>query len=199
MHYPLPTISRAKRLLAKYGTSGRYYGADPAVKLAFDAWPRNEAFEEILVKVVVLNRLYSTNIYNVYGVAEHIRRLNIDHRLASGDETLVADITHVTFAPEQNFAFYSFATKYCAWHQPDAFAIYDRYVDNVLWTHQRNHTFDKFYRYQLRDYPTLVKVLRAFAGHFGLNELSRKRIDKYLWLEGRLAYDGVSEADTDPA
>ena len=73
MHYPLPTISRAKRLLAKYGTSGRYYGADPAVKLAFDAWPRNEMFEEILVKVVVLNRLYSTNIYNVYGVAEHIR------------------------------------------------------------------------------------------------------------------------------
>jgi len=195
MKYPMPTLTRARRLLAKHGGSRRYYGADPAVGLIFNAWPRNAVYEEILVKVIVLNRLYSTNIYNVYGVAEHIHRLDIDDRLASGDETLVWDVTHAAFAPDQNFAFYSFATKYCAWHRPEVFVIYDSYVDDVLWTHQHTHQFGKFRRYELKSYPTLIKILHAFAVHFGLVDLSRKELDKYLWLEGRLAYDGVYEPD----
>lgn len=195
MKYPTPTIDRVKRLLAKYGTSGPYYGADPAVNLAFSSWPTNRMLEQILVKVVVLNKLYSTNIYNVYGVAEHIRELDIDSRLSAGDLSLVADVAHVAFARDQQFTFYSFATKYCAWHEPELFAPYDSYVDDVLWAHQRTSSFGSFHRYELRDYPALVRVLADFASYFGLREFSRKQLDKYLWLEGRLASDGVRVPD----
>lgn len=50
-------------------------------KLFFTFAPENTNIEDILLKVSTLNDFYSTNIFSVFPVAEHILSLNIDERL----------------------------------------------------------------------------------------------------------------------
>lgn len=183
MTLPKPTADYVWQRIEQFDGDPRYYGAEQACGLVFEQWPRNTTLDEILVKVTVLNRLYSTNIYDVWTVADHIQKLDIDARLASGDVTLVADIARVTLGGKRR-NFYSFAAKYCAWHEPDHFPIFDSYVEWILWEYKKAHAFDKFAKYELRDYPRFVSILDTFRTHFHLNDFSRKQIDKYLWIEG---------------
>ncbi len=146
------------------------------------------------MKVIVLNRLYSTNIYDVHTVAKHICDSDIDADLAAAAPKLVDRIAAVTFSTGKKLRLYSFATKYCAWHRPDVYEIYDRYVRDVLIEHQRHHNFsEKFAADDLLNYDRFRSVIAAFRSHFGLEEHSRKDIDKFLWIEGRLSNDGVMD------
>ena len=53
---------------------------DALDKLFFELLPSNEEISDILLKVATLNDFYSTNIFSVYPVAEHILSLKIDER-----------------------------------------------------------------------------------------------------------------------
>jgi len=68
-----------------------------------------------VVKVVVLNDLYRTNIYDPWSVAGHIVRLNIDNRLRAGDQTLIGDLARMRLGGKERILL-SFATKYAGWH-----------------------------------------------------------------------------------
>jgi hypothetical protein len=50
-----------------------------------DAFPGNTQIEDVLLKVTAINRLYSTNLYAVYPMTQHIVGLNIDPRLKEHD------------------------------------------------------------------------------------------------------------------
>ena len=81
--------------------------ADNALqKLFTQLCPNNTSLEDILIKCTTLNKLYSTNIFNVLPMAEHILSLNIDERLKQGDYTLVESIAKIS----DKRRFYSFAT-----------------------------------------------------------------------------------------
>ena len=54
-------------------------------KLFTQLCPYNTSLEDVLIKCTTLNKLYSTNIINIYAMAEHIHSLNIDERLHRGD------------------------------------------------------------------------------------------------------------------
>lgn len=116
-------------------------------KLFFNLCPQNVCIEDIFLKCSSLNDFYSTNIFDVHSVAKHILSLNIDERLRSGDISLVHDISHVRVgAKKEDRVFYSFATKYCSHHQPMKFAIFDNYVEKVLWHFQKKDKFSSFKR-----------------------------------------------------
>lgn len=170
--------------LADLRTDDRFYGAEGTVGLVFSQWPENVDFSRVHAKVVVLNALYATNIYDTYRVAEHIVGVGIDERLDRGDLSLVPAIAKVRFGTGEK-TLYSFATKYCSWHRQNLFQIYDGYVDWVLWEYRKAHPFAEFFRYQLREYIEFVRVIDAFRQHFGLAAVSRKDLDKFLWAEGR--------------
>ncbi len=176
-----PTPEHVRVGIATFDADPRL--GDKGVSLVFRQWPENDDYHEILIKVVVLNRLYSTNIYDPYTVAQHILSLAIDDRLSSGDADLIAEVARVQFGGRTRIL-YSFATKYCAWHRPDLFQIYDSYVDWLLWEYKRVFQFAQFRRVDLRDYRNFVDVVRALRDRFGLHEFSRKEIDKFLWIEG---------------
>jgi hypothetical protein len=129
---PEPTHEYVQKRKREIENDPTWFGADATVRLVFDSWPSNHVYAEVLAKVVVLNRLYSTNIFNVYAVAEHIVRLQIDERLASGDLTLAADLARVKIGDGVRNN-YSFATKYCSFQRPDVYQIYDSYVNWLLW------------------------------------------------------------------
>ena len=149
-------------------------------KLFTHLCPHNTDLDDIMIKCSTLNDFYSTNIFNVTRVAEHIFKQNIDARLAVGDPTLVEAIGRVS-----GKYFYSFATKYCAFHQPKQYNIYDSHVHNVLMYFSKRDKYAHHTHESLRDYPCFKEAISQFQKHYHLESFSAWELDKYLWLLGK--------------
>src|SRR5208337_3970425 len=100
----------------------------------------------------------------------------------AGDPTLVDEIAQIKFK-DKTWHLFSFATKYCAWHQPDKFQIFDRYVDQMLWSYREY--IGKFRREDLYNYEKFTGLIDKFRSCFKLESFCNKDLDKFLWLEGQ--------------
>lgn len=155
----IPSTEEVERYISIWNGLVNYVNQEHALdKLFFELCPQNVCIEDILLKCSSLNDFYSTNIFDVHSVAKHIFSLKIDERLKNGDISLVHDISHVRVgANKEERVFYSFATKYCSHHQPKKFAIFDNYVEKVLWHFQKKDKFSSFKREDLKDYAIYMK------------------------------------------
>jgi hypothetical protein len=106
--------------------------SDRALSRLFAQFRANTDIEEVLLKVATLNSLYNTNIFSVAAVADQIVSLDIDPRLAEGSPEIVEEIAVVRLGTHLRRN-YSFATKYCSWHAPNHYPIYDNLVERLLW------------------------------------------------------------------
>jgi hypothetical protein len=148
--------------------------------------PRNSEAGEVAVKVAALNGLYATNIYGVTQMARHIVGLNIDPLLATGvpEPNLVENIAVLTQKGKVR-RHYSFATKYCSFHRPDVYPIYDALVVGVLnGLLKQGEAFDTSIPGETwnGDYGVYCRSVLAFRRHYGLEEFSIRDLDKYLWM-----------------
>ena len=184
---PNPCKQEVLRYLQKWNEMENYRLQEEALdKLFLSLAPENKNISDILIKASALNDFYSTNIYSIFTVAKHIHSLHIDKRLQGGDVSLVPEMQRVVVGgKEKNF--YSFSTKYCSHHNPDAFPMYDSYVDKMLiYFRDREDTkFASFANKELKDYTRFKAVLERFREYFGLQEFTLKQIDKYLWQLGK--------------
>ncbi len=181
----VPSVKDAEWFLAYWDGLPKYSDHEKALnKLFFQVYPHNNCIEDIIIKCSALNDFYSTNIFDIHTVAQHILSLCIDERLEKGDRSLVNDIAHVEVNGKDHF-FYSFATKYCSHHQPRRYAIYDSYVEKVLLSMNKRKHFANFQREELKDYETYMSVIRAFQQTFGLMNYNIKQLDQYLWQLGK--------------
>jgi len=165
--------------------------ADQAVKMVFERWPGNTRQEQVLTKVVVLNSLYNTALYDVLTMAGHIVEQGVDLKLLQGDMTLVDDIRKGhgirRKTNKEEWDFYSFATKYCHWHAPSNYVMYDTNVDEALkGLNERLGFYRSFSSAMLRqEYSTLKEVINSLASTLGLTNLDYKKLDQALWMYGR--------------
>ena len=122
-------------------------GTDDALELLFGRFPKNDRLEEVLLKVVTLTTLYGAGLrfIDIHAVARHICRSEIDDGLDRGDLDLVHRIAN-PLEDEEFWRYYSFATKYCSFHRPRTFAIYDQYVERLLWEYAEKNRFSVFRR-----------------------------------------------------
>jgi hypothetical protein len=169
--------------------------SDPALNLLFSQYPQNANFDHVLLKVVALNALYSTMIRvnskitpTVYDVTRHIIHLNIDMKLDEGSDLLVDQIANTDelakrLNKEKQYN-YSFATKYCSFHKPEFYPIYDSRVNEYLWHLRKLGGLSRFERNSLWVYPKFKKIVKEFQLRYGLQDLSFKQIDAFLYLEG---------------
>ena len=169
--------------------------SEKALAEQFAAYPTNEDASHVLLKVVALNSLYSTRILAVLKLANHIagHGAKIDAALAAGTAEAVEAIASIGHT---DLTFYSFATKYCNWHRPDQYPIYDSRVDKYLWLLKKLgmlHTEKLAERGALWSYPTFREVMAAFREEFGLGAFSFKEIDKYLWSQGEAIWAVAEE------
>jgi hypothetical protein len=188
-----PTADDVRRAINEF--HGWDDEADPALNLLFAQYPKNTNIDHVLLKVVALNALYSTMIRvnspitpTVYDVARHIVNLNIDASLEDGSEFLVDKIANTselakTLGKERQYN-YSFATKYCSFHKPSSYPIYDSRVNEYLWHLRKLGSLDPFERNSLWIYSKFKKIVEVFQRRFGLQDLSFKQIDIFLYLEG---------------
>ena len=144
MFIELPTEKLINEYLIKFSKEERYTDANMAISDLYGRYPLNDNIESVLLKLSVLNDLYSTNIFGTYRLAKHILSINIDSYLSNGNESAVIKIATGHNIKNKNgteINFYSFATKYCHWHNRDEYPIYDSFVDKVLWCYQKEFKF----------------------------------------------------------
>jgi hypothetical protein len=147
------------------------------------AFPHNTDLSDVLLKVAAINSLYSTQIRGVYRVAERIVECRIDPHLDTGSARLIEAIASVDFDGMKRFN-YSFSTKYCSWHRPDLYPIYDSRVDLCLRGYKRQDRFDAFTANDLWNYARFRDVIRRFRDHYQLDAFSLKETDKFLYQQG---------------
>jgi hypothetical protein len=159
---------------------------EAALTELFRHFPQNTIASEVLLKVVALNQMYYTHILAFQEMALHIQGMgtSIDAALATGDPGIVDAIARITIRGKL-YNFFSFASKYCSWHKPDLYPIYDSQVDRYLWVLQKQvHFSDSFTRNEFADYSQFRDVVADFRRSYGLESVSFKDIDKFLWKYG---------------
>lgn len=143
--------------------------------------------EIIFLKVSTLNLYYSTFMLATKQMADGIFNLNIDTRLKKGDISLVEEIANCT--SRRN---YSFATKYCACHQPDKYPIYDdivgEYLARVI---SKGNLFGYSGAWSMvkegmkKNYIHYKEIYDSFIQQYGLTSLSYREVDWYLWTANK--------------
>lgn len=152
---------------------------------------KNTDIKEVLIKVSVLNSFYSTNIFDLISVAKRIIELDIDKYLEEGNLDIVNSIAKVAMKKDKVRFFYSFATKYCSFHNPETYAIYDSYVVKALKHYRDEDKFAEFNDDTLKDYRNFIDVILKFKSFYELNEFSLKQIDMFLWQAGKEGKYGI--------
>jgi hypothetical protein len=172
---------------------------DPAIEQAltelFDQYPDNSDLRHVLLKVVALNSLYSTQISvysetipNVMDVSRHIYQNyhEIDLALAAGSPEIVDWIASVKVSGKKDRYYFSFATKYCGWHKPELYPIWDSRVDRYVGCLKGQPRFAEFFNTGKDhwSYPQFRKLMTIFRDCYGLGSCTFKDIDKFLWIYG---------------
>ena len=166
--------------------------ADRALRPLFTAHRPNTDHASVLAKTVALNGLYRAGVLDIYRMAAHIHRngRQLDHLLAAGDPRAVALVRwghRIKKRRGSEFGFYSFATKYCHWHQPDQYPMYDSYVVVALKTVLRSlDQRDLLRGADLRDFSTFRRMVAAAKQGVGWKRHGYKGFDQALWIMGKV-------------
>jgi hypothetical protein len=179
-----PSVELIEKYVNKFNNETRFVVVENVLSEIFEKYPNNDNLRDVVVKATILNSLYSTNIYAIVRVSQHITNQKIDAKLKSGSPEVVEEIAHININGKiRNH--YSFATKYCHWHQPDIYPIYDSYVDQLLRAYNKEHNFMQFKQTDLRNYSKYKEIVDAFRRHYNLPRSNLKELDKFLWVYGR--------------
>ena len=191
MTIPKPSVEQVEIYLERWKGLEDYPKYECFLKELFTKYRQNDNEDKVLIKVKLLDSLYNTNIgmnTTAITVARHIVDLGIDQRIENKkpDLTLVNEIAKVERkkgkSKKDTVNLFSFATKYCSFHSPENYPIYDKNVEKMLWHFKPNNNFKKK---KLKCYPIFHAVLTEFIEHYKLNKFDLKQIDHYLWLAGQ--------------
>lgn len=151
--------------------------------MLWTAFPRNAKTSHVLLKVLVLNRLYSTRVddVDVEPLARHIAGLSIDPLLDRGALEAVGLIAD---CPGLKKKYLSFASKFCSRHSPGVYPIWDGNARACLWAYKKRDQFASFHNYDLWIYEKFLEKAVAFRDHYGLACFTLRQLDKFLYRTG---------------
>ncbi len=180
-----PSAEIVSTYLNRWKTLENYMLQEDSLRKLFkELCPDNKSIESVLLKVSALNDFYSTNIFDTYTVAKHIFNCDIDEDLENENISLVGKIAPVTISGKTR-NFYSFSSKYCSHHKPEAFPIYDSYVEKMLMHFKKKDRYASFKKDDLKNYSQFLGAIHEFKKYYNLVEFSLRQIDIYLWLTGK--------------
>jgi hypothetical protein len=155
----------------------------------FEHTPNNTDTKEINVK---LHLAYHDDTYGPYveDITRHILALDIDTKIKEGKLSVVKELANIK-SKNQTWNLIGFASKYCNYHNPDAFPIYTSRAVDVL------HTYFKVINIpsvDLDDYLIFSNYLDDFQEFIGAQELNYKELDKFIWLHRSVIREKYDEA-----
>lgn len=183
-------VKKASLLFGNHPKYGLY--VDEAIKKIFELFPNNTELQDVLIKVTVLNTLYGTNIYDVFGIAKHIIKIkNLDIKIQNGDISAVnlIRVGHgiIIKKSQKERNFYSFSTKYCSFHNNTSYPIYDNLVDDLIFKINEKLKWINIKKVDMENYEIYKSLIDNFRKNFG-NNMSYKDIDKSLWMIAKFIF-----------
>jgi hypothetical protein len=177
---PIPTISLVREEGNEFDRENKLI--EGTLGLLRAQFPHNTETSHVFLKVLVLNRLYSTRVndIDVEPLAHHIAGLGIDPLL---DQEALEAVDLITNCPDLK-KYLSFASKFCSWHKPTVYPIWDGNVRACLWAYKKQHQFAPFHNYDLWVYESYRAIIIAFRAHYDLDSLTFKELDKFLYRSG---------------
>ena len=148
----------------------------------FTKYPNNTTLAEVILKVNLLNAFYSTGILDVVTVATHIVTQHVDTDIQNGNVAVIDKIARVKHNGKC-WNHFSFATKYCSFHQPQKFPIFDSFIAECFSQLSKNNYFQKkFPKNTIRNcYSDFKKFYDEFMTKQPALPHDYKEFDKYLW------------------
>ena len=158
--------------------------AESTIRELFSTYPDNQDVRHILVKVIAINALYHARVLDMdlQPLSIHMKTIDeLDTRLRQGTPDVVDAIWKSQGTKRKYF---SFATKFCSWHNQEAYAIYDLNVWEALVAYRAKDERFAFRNSECNDYAGFLAIVRRFRKSYGLEDYSLKSIDKLLWRVG---------------
>ncbi|MDZ4840469.1 MAG: hypothetical protein SGJ04_10740 [Bacteroidota bacterium] len=184
-----PNVEQVKLANVAFNADDRNNANQKTVILLVNDYPTNTKIEDIYIKVVAINEMYDTAIADTYTMAKHILELNIDSDVQAGNIELVDKIAkeHGIIGKKtgKEVNFYSFATKYCHFHNVASFPIFDNNVRLLLLYFNKRKEFGTFRDEDLRKYKDFKRIYTYFISKFELTTLSLTEIDTYMRVAGK--------------
>ena len=148
----------------------------------FTKYPNNTTLAEVILKVNLLNAFYSTGILDVATVARHIVTQHVDTDIQNGNVAVIDKIARVKHNGKC-WNHFSFATKYCSFHQPQKFPIFDSFIAECFSQLSKNNYFqNKFPKQTIRNnYSDFKKFYDEFMTKQPALPHDYKEVDRYLW------------------
>jgi hypothetical protein len=102
--------------------------------------------------------------------------------LNRGDDTLVEIISKIIIEGRNHY-YYSFATKYCSFHRPDSYPIFDSRVKEYLWQLRNKGGLPRFQQQVLWNYPVLKRIIVRLKEQYSLQDFSTNRSTHFFTLK----------------
>jgi hypothetical protein len=181
----VPSDHVVDEYVQRFNDIERYRVAEKILDQLFSDDFSNNEIHIVFRKVSLLNSMASTNIYATFALSQHILSIkDFDERLHKNkDVVLVRELSHITINGKHK-NFYSFASKYCSYHDHESYPMFDGFVERILILYRDNYAFGQFRNIDLRDYKAFKEILNTFRSYFEL-EKSFREIDNFLWLYGK--------------
>ncbi len=158
----------------------------------FNKYKSNKNREEVFIKVRVLDSFYSTNLKEgLNDMVDNIIKIkNFDKLLKDGNIKLIDKMKNVKSTRYNKKECISFASKYCSRYQKEKFAIYDKYVKEMLYLINKATGFTgkqlKVSDVHKMNYKEFCSIVDCFIKKFNENKpkkekLNYKSFDRYIW------------------
>lgn len=158
-----------------------YFLGDRRLINFFQYRPENKKAEVVIEKV---NALWDKELRHAEGsneMAGHIMNLGIDRSLESGDLNIVPEISNLQ--PEINNGRYLyFSSRYCAFHCPYVFPIWDLRTATVLRYYLKRNGEKSTPIKILNDYKRYEMVLSQFRHAYDIEFLNYPEMNKFFWI-----------------
>jgi hypothetical protein len=138
--------------------------------------------EGCILKAAAINDLYSTRVYAIWRMAEHLMNLMVDP--PNDPATLVEKIASLPeddgTAPRKHF--WSFASKICHFFvNGDRYPIYDSFCRDIILYHLGRNLYSIDTDNPYRAFITNLNRLQELSGL----SVTLRDLDRYLWLTGQ--------------
>ena len=172
-----------------------YIYQDELVEQVFKDNQSHSDKRQVWKKCAVLNSMYSTNLMDAFRpTVEHICGIvNLTILIKEGDVSAVSQIENVCVQRDTAKLYKrctSFASKYCHFHNPKAYPIFDRHVRRMLYYINKQHPFyDRLTLENMESYHCFKDVVDAFIRKFLSNDstsVSYKDFDRYIWTWAKM-------------
>ena len=189
------TDSLIKEYIVKF--EGKYGNDDEAISQLVNKHNMNDEPELVFAKVCAINLLYATRIRKdqIVKVAKHIYENNatIDKCLKNGD---IEAFNCIRNTPEGVHNVPVFASKYCHFHNPKCFPIFDSYSRAALATLNKNAD-EKFYKEvsveALSDYDIYKECINAFMKKNKSMKQVLKKLIRSMNIKKQMNFCGCME------